>query len=112
MSGLVQFLLALVIVTLTFLVVLVGVQFFRVLHELKQALVKLNRIMDHTQQLSDSAVKPLAAVNQFFSEVKDLVGQTQDEIISQTPDRVVASSKSLKRRLFHRAGQFLRPISS
>lgn len=103
MTVFLQILLGTVIIVLTFLVAFAGFQVFHLLHELKLALKKINQILDHTHTLSASAAKPITAVNEFFTEVKDLVGHTEDEIINSLPDRVH------KPRLFHRSGLPLRP---
>ena len=116
MSTFIQLLLGLVITTLTFLVAMAGVQVFHILHELKLSLRKLNHILNHTQTLSESAAKPVTAVNNFFSEVKDLVQDTQEDLIAQTPDRVISPTTEHRklntehpvRRFFRRSGLPLR----
>ena len=107
-----QLLLAVVITSLTILVSVLGFQIFQLLHEFKLSLKKLNAILSHTESLSDSAARPVAAVNNFFAEVKDLVRDTQDEIIDSTPDKVitsVAKSDKFPKRFFRRSGLPLRP---
>ena len=106
MTSLAQFLLVIVITTLTILVSVVAVQVWQILAEVRQAMKRLNRILNNTQTISETTAKPIAAVNQFFSEVKTLVDQTQEEIISQTPDRVVSDEP--KHHFFHRSGLPLR----
>jgi hypothetical protein len=117
MANFVQLLLAVVISTLTFLVTFAAIQVFQILYEFRQSLKKLNQILDNTQTLSEGAAKPISAVNEFFSEVKDLVDDTQEELIADTPDRVVPQKerrprlqlKEAGRRFFHRSGAPLRP---
>lgn len=114
MSILIQILLAAVILTTTTLVAIAGIQVFHILREFRLALQKLNHIMDNTQSLSAASAKPITAVNEFFTEVKSLVNETQDEIIDSTPDRVVTPPHSLPvrakpHRFFHRSGAALRP---
>jgi len=111
MTTFIQLLLAIVISTLTFLVALAGVQVFHLLHELRLALKKFNRILDHTQALSETAARPITAVNDFYAEVKDLVNQTQDKIIDDTQDKVIPvhQAKSSRQRFFRRSGLPLRP---
>lgn len=110
MTNLAQFLLIVVISTLTFLIALVAVQVFQVLHEAKQTLRKFNALIENTHTLSESAVKPIVAMNQFFGEVKELVNSTDNQVLADTPDRVMATPKTAtsSRRLFHKAGQILR----
>ena len=104
MTSLAQFLLVIVITTLTILVSVVAVQVWQILAEVRQAMKKLNRVLDNTQTISETTAKPIAAVNQFFSEVKELVDQTQEEIITETPDRV----EEPKHHFFRRSGLPLR----
>jgi hypothetical protein len=113
---LVPILLSVVILTLTFLVTFAGIQVFHILHEFRLSLKKLNKILDNTQTLSDSAARPVTAVNAFFSEVKQLVNQTQDEIIVSSSDRVIESvsqsptpQSKPHRTFFRRSGLPLRP---
>lgn len=119
MSTFVQLLLVIVISTLTFLITFAAIQVFQILFEFKQTLKKINEVLNHTQTLSASAAKPITAVNDFFSEVKGLVDETQEEIISATPDRVITPKeevqthpvthiKDMSRRFFRRSGLPLR----
>lgn len=119
MTSLTQFLLVTVITTLTILVAVVAVQVWQILYEVRQAMKKINKVLDNTQTVSDITAKPIASVNQFFSEVKQLVNQTQDEIIEATPDRVISTVQPQvileeeiddgpKKRFFHRSGFPLR----
>lgn len=107
MTNFVQLLLVVVIATLTFLITLAAIQVFHILHEFRLAIKKLNFILENTKTLSDRAAKPITAVNEFFTEVKDLVHHTQDEIIESTPDRVVTEHRA--KHLFHRSGLPLHP---
>jgi len=115
-----QILLSVVIMTLTILVAAAGIQVFHILHEVRQALQKINNILKNTDTLAASSAKPVAAVNAFFSEVKNLVSQTEDSLISSAPDRVISSADqptvhsdtrpaSLRSRFFRRSGAPLRP---
>ena len=106
MTSLAQFLLVIVISILTILVAVVAIQVWQILHEVRQGIRKFNRILDNTQTLSEASAKPITAVNQFFSEVKDLVDQTQDELIASKPESAV---EEIRRRFFHRSGLPLRP---
>ncbi len=113
MTSLAQFLLVIVITTLTILVAVVAVQVWQILYEVRQGIKKFNKILDNTHTLAEASAKPITAVNQFFSEVKTLVDQTQDEMIAQTPDRVISTTEQKsaepKRNFFHRSGLPLRP---
>ena len=112
MTIFIQLLLAIVITTLTFLVSVAAIQVFHLLHEFRLVLKKINRILDNTQTLSETAARPVTAVNQFFTEVKDLVTETEDQLIQDIPDKVVTSPRQpekLRHRFFRRAGLPLRP---
>jgi hypothetical protein len=114
MTIFIQILLAVVILTLTTLVTFAGFQVFHILNDFRQVLSKFNKILDNTQALSESSAKPILAVNEFFSDVKSLVAETQDEIISTTPDRVISprhtdQKEHISHRFFRRSGSPLRP---
>lgn len=102
MANFVQLILVIVIATLTFLITFAAIQVFHILHEFRLAMKRINRILDNTQTLSNTAAKPITAVNEFFTEVKDLVYHTQNEIIESTPDRVLSEPRS--KHVFHRSG--------
>lgn len=53
MTNLTQFLLVIVITTLTILVTVVAIQVWQILAEARQAMKKINKILDNTQILSD-----------------------------------------------------------
>ncbi len=111
---LLQILLGVVILSMTVIVAAAGIQFFLILHDFRQTVKRLNAILQNTQTLSDASAKPIAAVNEFFTEVKTLVNETQTEIIQSTPDRVIEPSSGLPyrssraSRFFRRAGNTLR----
>ena len=113
MAVFLQILLSVVILSLTVMVTVAGIQVFHILHEIRQALKKVNSILQNTDTLSTYSAKPVSAVNEFFSEIKTLVTKTEDQIIESTPDRVLQPStspqkQSLKSRFFRRSGAPLR----
>jgi hypothetical protein len=107
-----QLIISAVIVSLSFLLAVVGIQTYHLLHEFRLTLKKFNHILDNTQTISETIARPITSVNNFFTEVKDLVNNTQDEIINETPDRTIpavrADSPKSFRRFFKRAGLPLR----
>jgi hypothetical protein len=110
MTVFIQLLLAVVITTLTLLIAIIAVQVFHLLHDFRLTLKKINHILDNTRVLSDAVARPVTAVNQFFTEVRDMVGKTEDEIIDQTRDKVLPGSKlRFFRRFFRRGGLPLHP---
>lgn len=111
MTLLIQLVLLAIVSTLTILITTTAFQVFQILSEFRRTLKKINRILDNTQTLSETAARPVTAVNQFFTEVKDLVDVTQDQIISETPDKVITpphSRTSSIKHFFRRAGLPLR----
>lgn len=110
MTSFLQLLLVIVVSTLTFLVTFAAIQVFHILHEFRQSIQRLNRILDHTHSLAATAARPITAVNEFFTEVKDLVNVTQDQIIDNTEDRVITPHhESGKKRFFRRSGLPIHP---
>lgn len=84
MSSLTQFLLVVVISTLTFLVTLVTIQVLHILHDLRQSIQRFNQILSNT--------KPTSSVNEFIEEL-------------------VQRPESSKHKFFHRSGLPLRPAN-
>lgn len=119
MTNLAQFLLIVVILTLTFLIAIVAVQVFQILHEAKLAVKKFNQLLENTHYLSNAAAAPIQSMNQFFTQIKSLVKDTENEVIGEASDRVMTSEETTvstnpkpptpSRHVFHRAGQMLRP---
>lgn len=110
MASFAQLVLVIVVATLTFLVTFAAIQVFHILHEFRLALQKFNRILDHTQTIANTTAKPLTAVNEFFTDVKDLVNQTEDDLIAQTEDKIITPRhEKTSRRFFHRSGVPLHP---
>jgi hypothetical protein len=98
----VQLLLAVVITSMTILVSVLGIQVFQILHEFRLTVRKFNKILDNTQTLSENAARPVMAVNSFFAEVKDLVKETEDEIIDDAPDKLIVNTATSKQDKFHK----------
>ena len=113
MTNLAQFLLIVVILTLTFLIALVSIQVFQILHEAKLAIKKFNQLLENTHYLANAAAAPIQSMNQFFTQIKSLVKNTENEVLAETPDRVLTpttpESSTPSKHFFHRAGQMLRP---
>ncbi len=91
MSSLAQFLLIVVISTLTILITVVAVQVFQLLHEAKMAVRKFSQTIENTAAL------------------KEIIKTSETEIIKQTAERIVKNRPVTTGRFFHRAGQLLRP---
>ena len=65
-----QIILLIVISALTILLIFIGVQIFFVLKELRQAFVKVNRILDEAQSIADSVMEPISNFSSAFSGIK------------------------------------------
>jgi len=113
MAIVVQILLIAVISCLTILLSALGIQVFQIFLEFRLTLKKVNRILDRTESLSETATRPIAAVNNFFTDVKALVKDTQNEIVDSLPDKVIPASETkseqFPKRFFHRSGIPLHP---
>lgn len=97
MNNPIQLLLVISICILTLLLTFASIQVFYILHEVHLILKRKNR----------PTPKLVPEVGRFFLEVKNLVSQTQAEIISHTPDRVIIPSA--RRRFFRRTSTRPRP---
>lgn len=102
MNLFIQLLLTVVITCLTIIISVIGIQVFQILHDFKITLKKLNHILDNTETISQTTVRPLVAVNSFFAQVKELVKETQDEIIEDVPDKLIVASENPKQDKFHK----------
>lgn len=65
-----QFLLAVVVISLTVMLLLVGFQVYKILKELQVSITKVNKILDDTGVMSESVAKPMVAVSQFLLGLK------------------------------------------
>lgn len=65
-----QTVLLLVVVVLTVLLVILGVQVFYILRELRQTVVKANRVLDDTAQITESVSAPISSLSSIIAGVK------------------------------------------
>ena len=56
-----QTILFLVIIILTVLLVVLGIQVFFILRELRKTIYKVNRVLDYTETITESVSKPIAS---------------------------------------------------
>lgn len=68
----VQILLFVVVLTLTGLLVAVGVQAFLILHSAKKTIKKLNELLDDVQVLTNSVARPVQGITHLIEGVKNL----------------------------------------
>jgi len=66
----VQLVLLIVIVVLTVLLVVLGVQVFMILKELRQTIVKTNRVLDNADAITSDIEGPLSAVSSLVGGVR------------------------------------------
>lgn len=65
-----QFLLGIVITSLTVMLLVIGFQVYKILKELKVTMTKMNKILDDTGMMTESVAKPMAAVSGFLLGLK------------------------------------------
>jgi len=70
MIDLAQFLLVVVIVILTGLLVIIGLQVVNILKEFRRSIEKINKILDDAGIISGSVAKPMADFSCFFEGLK------------------------------------------
>ncbi len=70
----VRILLFIVITLLTGLLVVVGVQAFFILREFKNALGKLNKILEDAHSISSSVARPIVGASNFIEGIKSVKG--------------------------------------
>ena len=62
----VQLILLFVIITLTLLLVILGIQVFYILRDVRQTVKKTNKILDNAEGITQGIEGPIAAVSSFF----------------------------------------------
>lgn len=72
MIDITQFVLISVVISLTVVLVVVGIQTIGILKELRISLTKMNKILDDTGTISESVAKPIAAASNFLVGVKGI----------------------------------------
>ena len=65
-----QMVLLIVVVVLTGLLVVLGIQVFFILRELRQTVSKANRVLDDTAQITESVSAPLNSLSSIIEGVK------------------------------------------
>src|SRR4051812_30982786 len=66
----VQLILLLVIITLTVLLVILGVQVFYILRDLRQTVKKTNKILENADSITEGIEGPITAISSFFLGTK------------------------------------------
>lgn len=66
----VQLILLLVIITLTVLLVILGVQVFYILRDLRQTVKKTNKILDNADSITEGIEGPISAISSFVLGAK------------------------------------------
>jgi len=66
-----QILLIIVVMVLTAILTLVGVEVFFILRELRQTVKKTNKILDDSGLITESIAKPIAGFSGFLTGLKD-----------------------------------------
>lgn len=70
MFDLAQFLIFIVILVLTILLVVLGVQVFFILRDLKETISKANKVLDNTSEITESVSTPLSNFSSVISGLK------------------------------------------
>ena len=107
-----------VIVVLTGLLVVIGIQVVNILKEFKRSLEKVNKILDDAGTISENVAKPLSDVAGFFKMIGLLVDfvkdrrktseEKQEKPLQEEPPRQNSPSpKPSPRRFFLKKGEKL-----
>lgn len=62
--------LVLVIVVLSILLVVLGIQVFFILRELRHTVFKLNKVLDNTNSITENVAGPVSSVSSIFEGIK------------------------------------------
>jgi hypothetical protein len=80
----VQAVLLVVIVLLTILLLVLGVQIFLVLRELRQTLARATRVLENTERITESVSEPMSFLSGLLLSAKSL--KTISKILRQAKD--------------------------
>lgn len=69
-----QTLLVVVTTTLTILLVVIGVQVFLILKEVRESIKKLNKMLDDAGTISESIAKPISSLSDSISGLSGITG--------------------------------------
>lgn len=70
MVDITQFVLIFVVVSLTIVLLIIGFHTINILKELKNTIIKVNKILDDTGQISESVAKPMSSFSGFLLGLK------------------------------------------
>lgn len=65
-----QLLLFIVILVLTILLVVLGIQVFLILRDVRKTIIKANKVLDKTGEITDSVSAPISNISQLFTGLK------------------------------------------
>lgn len=65
-----QVLLFLVIIILTILLLVLGIQVFLILRDLRQTISKANRVLDNTEEITESVSAPISSLSSLLMGLK------------------------------------------
>lgn len=74
MTDFAQFLLIVVVTTLTVLLTVVGIQVFLILKEFKKSVEKVNKILDDAGIISESIAKPISSFSSSLGSLSGIAG--------------------------------------
>jgi hypothetical protein len=70
MTDPVQIILLVVIVVFTVLLVVLGIQVFYILKELRNSIIKVNKVLDDAGTISESVANPVSALSAFVTGIQ------------------------------------------
>ena len=70
----IQILLTVVVTTLTVLLVIIGIEVFRILQETKKTLERVNKILDDVEVITDTVTRPVEGMSSLIAGVKQGAG--------------------------------------
>ena len=69
-AQIVQFVLVIVIVVLAILLVVLGIQVYFILKELRQTVIKTNKVLDDTEVITESIAEPVSSLASIGTTIK------------------------------------------
>jgi len=93
MTDAAQILLFLVILILTTLLLVLGIQVFFILKELRKTLNKTNKVLDNTDEITESIKRPLSSLSALLMGLRagtslvNLIKKTEDSSVREAQDK-------------------------
>ena len=85
MSEAAQILLYIIILVLTILLIVLGIQVFFILRDIRKTVTKTNKVLDNTEEITDSIKRPLSSLSALIMGIR--AGSSLMKIINKGEEK-------------------------